>query len=69
MFDKPIFETTKSLAGDRFISSRDCSKELYTNFEKKSEIFTRNAYVTSQDKLGNTYDSPIENEDPEANLN
>ena len=39
--------------GDRFISQRTCSEELYTNFDAKSEIFSSNSQNNLHDKLGN----------------
>lgn len=39
--------------GDRFISQRTCSEELFTNFDAKSEIFSSNSQNNLHDKLGN----------------
>jgi hypothetical protein len=54
--------------GDRFISHRNCSQEMFNNYDTKSEIFSQNSQINLLDKLG-SHTSQIMEENNENNMN
>lgn len=41
--------------GDRFISARNCSRDLFNNYATKEEIFQHTMHPSYVDKMGDNY--------------